>query len=97
MGKLPKPLSPKELEDLRIKAQGTQAPAKPATAAQVAYETGISALAPVVARIEVLEKQVAELEKWRKLLQAEVVPGAFDSTTGSLLTGADVKKLETKS
>ena len=57
MGQLPKPLSPLELENLRKKAQGQPQQARPATAAEVAYETGIKGLGPVVSRIEALEAQ----------------------------------------
>ncbi len=62
MGQLPRPLSNQELEAIRKKAQGQSAPAAPATAAEVAYESGIKSLGPVVARIEKLEAQVKELQ-----------------------------------
>jgi len=64
MGMLPKPMSNEELAALRRKAQGLDAPAAgPATAEQIAYETGIKGLVAVVQRIEVLEKQVNELKE----------------------------------
>ncbi len=63
MGQLPRPLSNQELEAIRKKAQTPgQASTQPATAAEVAYDSGVKALGPVVARIEKLEAQVKELQ-----------------------------------
>lgn len=64
MGMLPKPLSNEELAAIRRKAQAPQqVNTAPATAAEVAYESGIKVLGPVVARIEKLEAQVKELQE----------------------------------
>lgn len=72
MGQLPKPLSNDELNAIRAKAQAAQNPqAKPATAEDVAYETGIKGLIPVVKRIETLEGQVKELLTRVDKLEAE--------------------------
>jgi hypothetical protein len=62
MGQLPKPLSPAELDALRKKASPAAQQQAPVTSAEVAYETGIKALGPVVARIEKLEQQMKNLE-----------------------------------
>jgi exonuclease VII small subunit len=61
MGMLPKPLSNEELAALRKKAQ-PQPQTAAATAEQVAYETGIKSLGPIVKRIETLEAQLTELK-----------------------------------
>ena len=67
---LPKPLSNEELNAIRAKAQAAQNPqAKPVTAEQVGYETGIKALVPVVERIEVLEATMKDMaDRVEKLL-----------------------------
>ncbi len=92
MGVLPKPLSNDELNAIRAKAQAAQNPqAKPVTAEQVGYETGIKALVPVVERIEVLEAQVKELLARNAQLDSaaaeKLQPGALAGTsTGQVVS-----------
>jgi hypothetical protein len=72
MGQLPKPLSPAQLDALRVKAQGQPAQARPATAAEVAYETGIRGLGPIVERIQALETQNKELSARMETLEGQI-------------------------
>jgi len=53
------PMSPEQLDALRPKP--VVATSQPSTAKQMAYETGIRALEPLVLRIEALEATVREL------------------------------------
>ncbi len=62
---LPAPLTPEQLAALRPKTQVNQQ--AQASAKQIAYETGISALEAVVTRIEKLEQRVQKLEAEPKL------------------------------
>ena len=70
MGTLPKPLSNDELNAIRAKAQAAQnQQAKPATAEDVGYETGIRSLIPIVKRIEALEATMKDMaDRVEKLL-----------------------------
>ena len=70
MGTLPKPLSNDELNAIRAKAIAAQNPqAKPATAEDVGYETGIRSLIPIVKRIEALEATMKDMaDRVEKLL-----------------------------
>jgi hypothetical protein len=73
MGRLPKPLSNEELENIRRKAQGQDANVVGAkqTAEQIAYETGIKGLLPLVQRVEEAERKLEVLEKEVEKLKSE--------------------------
>ena len=79
MGQLPRPLSNEELQALRDKAAVKPA-TKPATASEIAYESGIKVLGPVVQRVELLEKKVTDqeerIQRLEKTIEAIVNPNS---------------------